>query len=190
MYRNLAANGLDVAADGSVVSATGLPLEVLPVGNTQLLPQGAMATVPATDYVGAMQTVREGCPPCPEPVTKIVYRDRIVEKKVFVPVPVPGPAIPGPTKYVYITAPAGGAPPTQPFYGSPLPDSRGAAYSFGPSGSSSAGGSQETPVDGGSGAGSQQSAGESLSVGKGKFPWWLVAAAFGAAWMMSQQRGR
>lgn len=142
----------------------------------------------------ALQTVRPTeCPPCPPP--QVVYRDRIVEKRINVPGPTVVKTVPGPTQYVYV--PAGGSA-AAPRYGTvPAP---GAAYSA-PIGYATydewwealgrdAGVPYEPPSDQPGGGVSPFSPEQAGSVAGRSFPWWLLLVAGGAAWWVTRKKKR
>lgn len=147
-----------------------------------------------TMAAGAMQTVRPDapaeCPPCPPP--SVIYRDRIVEKRIPVVT-----TIPGPTRYVYVTTPG---PVRTPPTGFATYDEwyntfgRSAGLPYNPPG----GGQNASPEPAPAGAGEDgPGAGSGVdiydidagSTGKGIL-WWVIAAAAGTAWYLESRKKR
>lgn len=124
---------------------------------------------------GMMEVPSEPRPDCPPP--QIIYRDRIVEKRVEVPTP-------GPTQYIYVDRAVPGGMTTGPY----TPPSGGFADQP-PNIMTSYSDAYYGPVPGASSGPSDTEEFVVAAVEQPrKFPWWLLAVAGGAAWWFSQER--
>lgn len=180
----LGQNTLQPAAAGRLItdaSMSRMPIETLPL----TIEAGAMQSVRPEEYASGMATVGPAapdCPPCPPP--RIIYRDRIVEKKVLVPGPTVFVDRAGPTQYIHV--PGGSMQLPGAGYSS-LPGA-GAAYATVPPGSAAANKPEPSPEDwtGATPLFEGSRAGELRSTGK--FPWWLVLVGAGVMYTMMMRR--